>query len=102
MRAIPASGRVSDLASDYRLNDGACYLKLCPRAELRPRSVGIVKGMYLPLEYWDLLFALGAATGPQGRAAVTFDNTPPCDVRHVHGPSAGRVDWAARRLDRLP
>ena len=58
----------------YRLNADLCFLKLCPRVVFDPDSVGLIRGMYLPLEYWRRLEVDPSIDGPKGGRAVSFDN----------------------------
>ena len=58
----------------FRLLDNPFYLKLCPRIDFEPADTGLVKGMYLPLDYWDLLAADPAKVGPRGGRQVSFEN----------------------------
>ena len=58
----------------YRLMENPFFLKLCPRVDFEPADTGLVKGMYLPLDYWDLLEADPRMTGPRGGRLVSFDN----------------------------
>lgn len=58
----------------YRLLENPFFLKLCPRIDLDPADTGLVKGMYLPLDYWDLIEADSEKVGPRGGRQVTFDN----------------------------
>lgn len=58
----------------YRLLENPFYLKLCPRIDFEPGDVGLVKGMYLPLDYWDLIEADPRKSGPRGGRQVTFEN----------------------------
>src|SRR5690606_37040234 len=39
----------------FRLAENPFFLKLCPRLVFNPDDVGLVPGMYLPLDYWKLL-----------------------------------------------
>ncbi len=58
----------------FRLLENPFYLKLCPRIEFEPADTGLVKGMYLPLDYWDLIAADPTKAGPKGGRLVSFDN----------------------------
>lgn len=74
MRGLPVARGAPEDVSDYRLHPGSCYLKLCPPTPFRPRGHDLIKGMYLPLDYWDELIELGAVLGPKRGIAVTFEN----------------------------
>lgn len=58
----------------FRLLDNPFYLKLCPRIDFEPADTGLVKGMYLPLDYWDLIAADPRNVGPKGGKLVSFEN----------------------------
>ena len=58
----------------FRLEENPFFLKLCPRLLFDPDDTGLVKGMYLPLEYWRRLEGAEAVEGPRGGRAVTFDS----------------------------
>jgi hypothetical protein len=58
----------------FRLLDNPFYLKLCPRVNFEPADTGLVKGMYLPLDYWELLEADPRMKGPRGGRLVSFEN----------------------------
>jgi hypothetical protein len=59
---------------DYRLNSGIFFLKLCPAISFEPLSSELIKGMYLPLEYWDILEIASSTKSSQGRVKITFNN----------------------------
>lgn len=58
----------------FRMLDSPFFLKLCPRIDFEPADTSMIKGMYLPLDYWKLLETDPGLVGPQGGRAVTFDN----------------------------
>ncbi|MDF1835990.1 MAG: hypothetical protein P1U62_14095 [Alteraurantiacibacter sp. bin_em_oilr2.035] len=58
----------------YRLLENPFFLKLCPRIDFEPADTGLVKGMYLPLDYWDLIEADPRKVGPRGGRLVSFEN----------------------------
>lgn len=59
----------------YRLTENPFFLKLCSRLVFNPDDVGLVPGMYLPLDYWKLLVQNPGIQGPRGGLRVTFENT---------------------------
>jgi hypothetical protein len=59
---------------DYRLNPDPFFLKLCPRIALAPDSVGLTKGLYLPLGYWRRVEQDGDLRGPRGGSVVSYRN----------------------------
>ncbi len=58
----------------YRLHAGACFFKLCPAEVIDPTSTDMLRGMYLPLDYWERLVDSPAVAGPRGGIRVTFEN----------------------------
>ncbi len=59
----------------YRLTENPFFLKLCSRLVFNPDDIGLVPGMYLPLDYWKLLVQSPGIPGPRGGMRVTFENT---------------------------
>ena len=58
----------------YRLTENPFFLKLCSRLVFNPDDIGLVPGMYLPLDYWKLLVQSPGLPGPRGGLRVTFEN----------------------------
>jgi hypothetical protein len=58
----------------YRLTENPFFLKLCSRLVFNPDDIGLVPGMYLPLDYWKLLVQSPSIKGPRGGLRVTFEN----------------------------
>jgi hypothetical protein len=58
----------------FRLTENPFFLKLCPRLVFNPDDVGLVPGMYLPLDYWRLLEADPGIKGPKGGLRITYEN----------------------------
>lgn len=63
-----------DDADAYRLSENPFFLKLCPRIVFDPDNVGLVKGMYLPLGYWDLISKHKSMEGPKGGKRISYRN----------------------------
>ena len=59
---------------DFRLHCGPFYFKLCQAATLDPASSEMIKGMYLPLDYWKLVVSTEESRGPQGGRRVTYES----------------------------
>lgn len=59
---------------DFRLHTNPFFLKFCPRIDFVPENLSLSQGMYLPLEYWDILDASGQLTGPRGGSRLRFGN----------------------------
>ncbi|MDK9714462.1 MAG: hypothetical protein OEL86_10280 [Sulfuritalea sp.] len=70
IRACPAN----DSHAGFRLIENPFFLKLCPRLVFNPDDIGLVPGMYLPLDYWKLLEQHPGIKGPRGGLRITYDN----------------------------
>lgn len=68
--ACPAN----DSHDGFRLIENPFFLKLCPRLVFNPDDIGLVPGMYLPLDYWKLLEQHPGINGPRGGLRITYDN----------------------------
>jgi hypothetical protein len=64
----------NDQADGFRLSENPFFLKMCPRIVFDPDNVGLVKGMYLPLEYWALLSEHPTLIGKGGGKSVSYRN----------------------------
>lgn len=62
------------LCSGYRLNSMPFFFKLCQLSEFDPEDQGLVPGMYIPLDYWEILLASDDVTGPRGGKVLTYEN----------------------------
>jgi len=60
--------------NDYRLHNGLCYFKLCEKAALNYSSSEMIKGMYIPLDFWDELVKSDSTTGRLGGKLISYDN----------------------------
>lgn len=60
--------------SSYRLHSGTFYFKLCPAEIVDITSAEMIKGMYIPLDYWKVIVASKDTTGPKGGKRITFEN----------------------------
>lgn len=58
----------------FRFSDNPFFLKFCPRLQLEPDTSGLIKGMYLPLDYWILTESDPAMVGPRGGKRLTYSN----------------------------
>lgn len=58
----------------FRLNENPFFLKLCPRIVFQPDDIGLIPGMYLPLDYWKVLSVHPSLRGPRGGLRVTYEN----------------------------
>jgi hypothetical protein len=64
----------NDRLNGFRLNENPFFLKLCPRIIFNPDDIGLVHGMYVPLDYWRLLEADPVILGPKDGQRVTYEN----------------------------
>jgi hypothetical protein len=75
MRRIDALGATPQKSADYRLGSRtSCFVKLAHSREFDPTADRMMKGMYLPLEFVDLLLTDGSATGARGGASLGYGN----------------------------
>jgi hypothetical protein len=58
----------------FRIMENPFFLKLCPRLVFNPGDTSLIRGMYLPLDYWHLIEADHTLIGPKGGKQVTFEN----------------------------
>ena len=73
MRKLPMSADDGTPAA-YRLHAGSCFLKFCkPVSSLEHASRELVSGMYLPLDYYDVLVASEETRGPKGGVVIGYD-----------------------------
>jgi hypothetical protein len=70
LQACPASSN----KGSFRLSENPFFLKLCPRLVFDPDNVDLIRGMYLPLDYWLTLESDSCIKGSRGGKRVTFDN----------------------------
>jgi hypothetical protein len=64
----------NDEADGYRLSENPFFLKLCQRIVFNPDNVGLVKGMYLPLDYWNLISEHESMKGPKSGKRIAYSN----------------------------
>lgn len=78
MKSIAATvtGSNSALAeiNDYRLDSNWFYFKLCDPYEFKPVSSDLVDGIYIPLEYMDILLKSPQLQGERGGIKITYKN----------------------------
>lgn len=73
LSALKACAPNTDICG-FRLTENPFFLKLCSRLVFNPDDVGLVPGMYLPLDYWKLLENDPGIHGPKGGLRITYDN----------------------------
>ena len=59
---------------EFRLNGEPFYFKFCSSRLVDQSSDQLIRGMYIPLGFFDLLEASGDLTGPRGGIAIGWDN----------------------------
>jgi len=64
----------SAATGDFRLNTNPFYLKFCPRIQFEPDTTGLMKGMYIPLDYWRRLEKDTHLKGPKGGMRLAYSN----------------------------
>lgn len=65
----------TDHPNDFRLNECPFFFKLCPSTVKRDEEINLIRGMYVPFEYWEEIIKDNTyATGKNGGTAVTFEN----------------------------
>lgn len=62
------------ILSEYRLNEGAFYFKFHDSEIFDPVNASLIKGMHVPLDYWELFDASEQSKGPKGGKYVGYDN----------------------------
>ena len=63
-----------DRLCGFRLTANPFFLKLCPRVVFDPESTSLIKGMYIPLEYWRRLEVDPSTQGPRKGRVITYAN----------------------------
>lgn len=58
----------------FRLNENPFFLKFCPRVVFEPNKPDLIRGMYLPIDYWRILEQHPTTLGPRQGRQLTFDN----------------------------
>lgn len=73
---IEALGNCDDnpSARGFRMNENPFFIKFCPRVIFDPDNVGLVKGMYIPLNLLRLLESDDGTLGPRGGRSINFRN----------------------------
>lgn len=106
MEAINRQVSAPTALSDYRLHLGTAFVKLCPPLHLDPTSAELVKGMYLPLDFFVMLLGSDEARGRRGAVRITFESAG----RHLNNTQfvelvqagwVGSHDLGTLRIDRL-
>lgn len=65
--------------SSFRLSPVSCFLKLCKPVTRLDRGQDLVSGMYLPLNYYDVLMTSDDVRGPRGGTILSYATV----ARHI-------------------
>lgn len=76
MKKIPSRAAKPVDSHNYRLNYGPCYFKLCPSKHEDGFTAGLIKGMYLPIEFFEAI----EPKGPRGGEVYSYETVP----RHLN------------------
>ena len=58
----------------YRLGTECFFFKLCETESFNPTDGSLIQGMYVPLDYWELLLKAPEIKGPFGGLRFTYEN----------------------------
>lgn len=64
----------------YRLHSKTFYWKLCESVSFKPTATDLIQGIYIPLEYWEMLVNSAEVKGSRGAVGLTQVNVP----RHIN------------------
>lgn len=82
----------------YRLNSDFFYFKLCPAKINDLSAAEMIRGMYLPLSYWEILAKSPSTTGPKGGKYFTYKNVG----RHLNNTTFVELSqdgWIGSKVD---
>ena len=85
--------------NDYRLNNEFYYFKLCPAQITNPLSTEMIKGMYLPLSFWQILLKAKETEGKRAGRIINYKNT----YRYINNTLFVELvqnGWLGSQLDR--
>ena len=68
------------LPEEYRLYPKGFYFKLCELETFKPSSNSLISGMYIPIDYWEILMDYQKTKGPRGGILISRDNVD----RYIH------------------
>jgi len=83
--------------ADYRLNAEAFFFKLCKSITFTPMETKLIEGMYIPLDYWELLLKSPKIIGPKKGLRIAYDTVE----RHLNNQefvSLVRYGWIGSRV----
>jgi hypothetical protein len=80
LRSLVNPSTTLDDPREFRLDDHGAYLKLCPSIAREAFSHELIRGMYLPVRYWDAVTNSAEVRGPKGGICVDFENVG----RHIN------------------
>jgi hypothetical protein len=100
MRAFKATNPTMpsvDGTADYRLNAEAFFFKLCKSITFTPMETKLIEGMYIPLDYWELLLKSPKVVGAKKGLRIAYDTVE----RHLNNQefvNLVRYGWIGSRV----
>ena len=82
----------------YRFNSNPFYFKLCLPFRLDLASTDLIKGMYFPLDYWEILINSDKVKGKQGGIRIVYQESD----RHINNTLFVKLvqhGWIGSKLD---
>jgi len=58
---------------DFRFNENPFFIKLCPRINIDPEVISLSKGMYIPLDYVNMLTKDSSIKGARGGKKLSYN-----------------------------
>ncbi|MBD8066986.1 hypothetical protein IC608_16060 [Devosia sp. PTR5] len=74
--AIISRAPKNSACEGFRLLENPFYIKLCPRVQFEVAESSMIRGMYLPLDYFTLLTQDPMNRGSRGAGRLDFENVP--------------------------
>ena len=71
---------VTPNSENYRFTENPFFLKICKPTDIKPDDTGMMRGMYLPLEYWKRGNCDGRFVGDKGGKYIGYNNVG----RHIN------------------
>jgi hypothetical protein len=74
LQSLSSEGENTTDSLAYRLNNNGFFFKLCESFEFEPMSSDLAQGLYLPLDYMEMLLQSPNTNGPRGGKRITYAN----------------------------
>lgn len=71
-KRLSVPGPAFSSPGEFRLNGDPFYFKFCSPRLVDHSSQDLIRGMYIPLEYFDLLAGSGKLAGPRGGQSISW------------------------------